>query len=60
VDSKRPLQQTMATKIPLAFRRGPRTKKKAIDLVKTWHIFRGDKVRDLRRPTRCRGRDIEV
>ncbi|KAL4162237.1 hypothetical protein PRNP1_002784 [Phytophthora ramorum] len=34
----------MATRIPIAFRRGPRTKKKAIDLVKTWHIFRGDKV----------------
>ncbi|KUF79234.1 hypothetical protein AM588_10000114 [Phytophthora nicotianae] len=34
----------MATRIPIAFRRGPRTKKKPIDLIKTWHIFRGDKV----------------
>ncbi|CAI5706823.1 hypothetical protein KXD40_006100 [Peronospora effusa] len=34
----------MATRIPIAFRRGPRTKKKAIDLIENWHIFRGDKV----------------
>ncbi|KAJ8544487.1 hypothetical protein ON010_g11781 [Phytophthora cinnamomi] len=39
-----PQQLKMATRIPIAFRRGPRTKKKSIDLIKTWHIFRGDKV----------------
>ncbi|RLN14328.1 hypothetical protein BBJ28_00022702 [Nothophytophthora sp. Chile5] len=36
----------MATRIPIAFRRGPRTKKKAIDLIKTWHIYRGDKLNE--------------
>lgn len=34
----------MATRIPLAFRRGPRRKQKAIELVNNWHIFRGDLV----------------
>lgn len=35
----------MATRIPLAFRRGPRRKQKAIELINNWHIFRGDVVR---------------
>ncbi|TYZ57036.1 hypothetical protein PybrP1_009789 [[Pythium] brassicae (nom. inval.)] len=34
----------MATRIPLAFRRGPRRKSKAIDLIPNWHIVRGDLV----------------
>ncbi|KAG6977364.1 hypothetical protein JG688_00000384 [Phytophthora aleatoria] len=42
----------MATRIPIAFRRGPRTKKKAIDLIKTWHIFRGDKVEIIAGPNK--------
>ncbi|KAI9918034.1 hypothetical protein PsorP6_013126 [Peronosclerospora sorghi] len=35
----------MATRIPLAFRRRPRTHKKPIDEIKKWHIYRGDTVR---------------
>lgn len=35
----------MATRIPLAFRRGPRRKSKPIELINNWHIFRGDLVR---------------
>ncbi|DBA01766.1 TPA: hypothetical protein N0F65_010176 [Lagenidium giganteum] len=34
----------MATRIPIAFRRGPRRKEKAIELVKNWNIVRGDLV----------------
>jgi hypothetical protein len=35
----------MAARIPLAFLQGPRRKSKPIDLIKNWHIFRGDLVR---------------
>lgn len=34
-----------AMRIPLAFRRGPRRKTKAIELIKSWHVVRGDLVR---------------
>ncbi|RLN53377.1 hypothetical protein BBJ29_006289 [Phytophthora kernoviae] len=40
----------MATRIPIAFRRGPRTKQKPIDLIKAWHIYRGDKVEIINGP----------
>lgn len=36
-----------AMRIPLAFRRGPRRKTKAIELVKNWNVVRGDLVRRL-------------
>lgn len=36
-----------AMRIPLAFRRGPRRKTKAIELIKNWHVVRGDLVRSM-------------
>jgi ribosomal protein L24 len=50
----------MATRIPLAFRRGPRRKQKAIELVNNWHIFRGDVVRSAWRSGRSKRRRSRV
>lgn len=40
----------MATKVPAFFRRGPRPQKKTIELIKNWHIVRGDFVEVINGP----------
>ncbi|GLE02182.1 hypothetical protein PINS_up011020 [Pythium insidiosum] len=40
----------MAARIPLAFLQGPRRKAKPIELIKNWHIYRGDLVEVINGP----------